>query len=179
MIEEKQIETKSEKVVPEFCEFDFAKFGAVSMSVRKDMDFTLWNFARTGENVKWPIQQLTAKDLYEMRQELAKVQKYETIIAGANDAMLSKDMVKHVQSQIKAIVGDPKSVPPELSRMYVAFMRGSVAKPDRAKTIKFAKHYAIEFKRIVDGIMNLSEFGPDTKKKPKDYIIPISKSETG
>jgi len=169
---------KTETTEPELCEFDLTRFGQVSLKKRINSDFVLWNFAKTGKNVRWPVQQLEAKDLFEMRQELAKVQKFEAILSGAGAAMLSKEEMNYIRGKLKKIVGDPNSIPPELTRMYVAFMRGSISNPDRSKTIKFAKHYPIEFQLVVNEIISMSEMGPDSKKKPSDYIKPIQKSET-
>ena len=90
----------------------------------------------------------------------------------------TSNMFKLLSRWIKKIVGGP-GVPPELTRMYVAFMRGSLSKPNKIQTREFAKFYPVEYQKIINGIMNLTDMGPDSKKKPTDYIIPISASDPG
>ena len=147
--------------------FDVLEFDRINYSSRTK-ELLLPAFGGNEETVTWTIRNLTSADLADVEDALQKnkdlLAMVETVIEAVSDSQYAKSKKEAIQK----IAGINESVSNTLLRQYVVFEKGSV-EPEfssRHLTIKFAKVYPHEFKRIVNEIYLLTHQGGYAKKKP-------------
>lgn len=147
--------------------FDFKEFERIKFSDRTK-ELKLKNFGDTADTVAWKIRGLNSADLADIEDA---IQRNKSLLDMADiliEAVTESEQTKDKKEALKELTGIDEKTSSHLIRMYVAFELGSVApKPEsRQMTVKFAKVYPVEFRKITNEIFALTGQGGFAKKKP-------------
>lgn len=146
--------------------FDVEKFMATTYA-RRTETVVLSDFPEAGESAEWLIGSLSAEELAEADEAVAKNQALDSLLETVAKAVGETSGIRERISVIQEVLGISGKVSNILIKRYTLFRLGSIEPVmDQKAVIKFARVHPVEFQILTDKIFTLTGMGQSAKKKP-------------